>query len=649
MRCVSGCGLVAVLLSVIGLSWQTGRAADFVSHAPARPLPLPSMRPLGEGPSRFVDQGKGDDAADGSLPKPWKTVNASLAKLKPGDTLVLRGGTYYEAVKINVAGTKEAPITVRGYPGELAIIDAGFREFYEDPAHAWEPVEGGAPDEYQSTRSYSEGGGFGNFGDSMLPFQRHMTMADLRSSNELMLPSLTNRSDDPTGIYAGPGSRRDDKTGRIHIRLAHTKLEGLAANAYTGETDPRKLPLVIAGKDEALTIAGAGNIRVQDIVIRGGARQAVKIEKAKNIEFDGLTIYGSNSAMRVGDLTGFRMVNCALRGHSAPWHARFHHKDRSKAGYLFAGSGEDFEIANCEMTDHHDGIQTLNIRGLKFHHNLFENFNDDGIEPGPKVANMRTEVYCNYISQCLSTFTAHGKTVPVDAEPGSGVYVFRNVIDMRKGVYKEPPAQPDPSGAFYAKLPELMLTDHQNPLQQNFYIYQNTFIAGPPAWRNSYAFGWGARTAQTTRRVFNNICVQMSGTPGMVMTASPQDDFQADGNLHWSVQDGPGIKGDLFAKLRQSELAKAGKTAYPAGLVANDLLADPRFVRLVEDPSKGSDLSIGPDSPAIDRGVVLPHSWPDPLRQADKGKPDIGAIPAGVAPWRVGVGGRYTAFGERAP
>jgi hypothetical protein len=45
-------------------------------------------------------------------------------------------------------------------------------------------------------------------------------------------------------------------------------------------------------------------------------------------------------------------------------------------------------------------------------------------------------------------------------------------------------------------------------------------------------------------------------------------------------------------------------------------------------------------------GVSLPGEWPDPLRAADSGAPDAGALPRGAAPWRVGVKGRLTMFGE---
>src|SRR5262249_39669657 len=150
---------------------------------------------------------------------------------------------------------------------------------------------------------------------------------------------LANRSDDPKGIYAGPGTHRDPKTGRIHIRLAHTKLAGLGENGYRGETDPRKLPLVISGDDYALRLHGARHVRIRDLVVRGAKRAAVLIEGGQDVELDGVTLYGSSMALRTSKIKGLRVVHSALRGHAAPWHSRFHHKDRSGAGYLFLAAG----------------------------------------------------------------------------------------------------------------------------------------------------------------------------------------------------------------------------------------------------------------------------------------------------------------------
>src|SRR5262245_20309798 len=102
----------------------------YSSHAPMRPLPVASTYPLEKGPTYFVDAAKGDDKHDGSEARPWKTIQHGVSRLKPGDTLYLRGGTYYEKVRLTRSGTAEAPIVIASYPGELAVLDGGLREFY---------------------------------------------------------------------------------------------------------------------------------------------------------------------------------------------------------------------------------------------------------------------------------------------------------------------------------------------------------------------------------------------------------------------------------------------------------------------------------------------------------------------------------------
>ena len=54
------------------------------SHAPMRPLPVASNRPLAPGPAYYVDPLHGDAAGDGSARKPWKTIGAAVRQLKPG-------------------------------------------------------------------------------------------------------------------------------------------------------------------------------------------------------------------------------------------------------------------------------------------------------------------------------------------------------------------------------------------------------------------------------------------------------------------------------------------------------------------------------------------------------------------------------------
>src|SRR5262249_34031948 len=123
-----------VLLSLLpaGASSAEGDAR-YLSHPPTRPLPAPSTRPEDKGTAYFVDAVRGDDAQDGSKAKPWKTVRHGLKRLKPGETLYLRGGTYYEKVSLTRSGTAEAPIVIASYPGELAVLDGGLSEFLEHP------------------------------------------------------------------------------------------------------------------------------------------------------------------------------------------------------------------------------------------------------------------------------------------------------------------------------------------------------------------------------------------------------------------------------------------------------------------------------------------------------------------------------------
>src|SRR5262249_15619259 len=150
-------GLCLAGAAVAALGSRAGAAAEtpsYRSHAPMRPLPAAQDRALSDGPRLFVDAARGDDGNAGTARAPWKTLAHALRRLKPGDTLYLRGGTYHEKVVLSRSGTAKAPITVASYPGELAVIDGGLREFLDNPATSWEPFQGGAEGEFVSTRTY---------------------------------------------------------------------------------------------------------------------------------------------------------------------------------------------------------------------------------------------------------------------------------------------------------------------------------------------------------------------------------------------------------------------------------------------------------------------------------------------------------------
>ena len=648
--------------------------AKFASHPPTRPLPVPTQRALGDGPTFFVDAAKGDDAADGSRERPWKTVARGAAKLKAGETLCLRGGTYYEHVTVTAAGTAEKPITLRAFPGELVVLDGGLREFFETPDRAWEPCPGGAKGEFRSVKAYPTLGGdathtnvLGNFGDSMVPLHGYRFLGDLRSDNVYW--NLKTNVGDESHIYCGPGLFYDVGTGRIHARLAPTNMKYLPAeDNYQGETDPRKVPLVVAGHQggSPLTLRGARHVRVLDLVVRGSRGPTVEIEACTNIELDGLTVYGGSSCFQVRDTAGLRVLNTACRGIAAPWTFRGSLKYRAIESRLFSAGGwtptwpgnRKFELAYCEFTDSVDGVFVGNVAGVRFHHNLLDNVTDDGLfltagtaydgtTPGGDV-----QVYQNRLSRCLTTFAfgvGHGrqKAVPGGLQTGSGVLVFRNVFDYRRPLLYHQPRGPEQPQEVKSK--GRVASDHGGPAWEPMTIYHNTILADDPA---TYAYGTAGLGDHvnhgTRRRVFNNVVVQMDGLPGRFFPP-PAVDFQADGNLHWSAGKGATFSGDPFAKFRTSKAFVESKARYAPGWGAGDRFADPLFAEFGRDWKAATDLRLRPGSPAIDMGVSLPADWPDPWRQADQGKPDAGAVPLGADVWHVGVRGRLTAFGDDVP
>ena len=70
----------------------------------------------------------GSSSADGSKDHPWNLATAlagGAGRVHAGDTIWVRSGTYYAPFKSTVSGNSSAPVVVRAYPGERAVIDGG--------------------------------------------------------------------------------------------------------------------------------------------------------------------------------------------------------------------------------------------------------------------------------------------------------------------------------------------------------------------------------------------------------------------------------------------------------------------------------------------------------------------------------------------
>jgi hypothetical protein len=679
--------LLAALFHVLFCAVSFGQDPNTAirSHPPMRPLPAPAKSPLPDGPKYYVEPTHGDDRNAGAEQAPWKTLAHALRHLKPGDTLVLRGGTYYEKPSFSKSGEEGKPITLCAHPGELAIIDGGLREFCESPASSWEPLAGGAEGEFVSTKAYPEADArrapqqflpacwepmwgiederpiaIGHFADSMVPLHGYRTAVDLRSTNEFWLKGKKGAAKvEPPGVgmYAGPGLWFNRETGRVHVRLAHTKLAGLGDRAYRGETDPRKLPLVVAlGFGESVArITGVKNLRLRDIAFRGATGSPlVHVYGSENIELDHVTVFGGFPGLLIDACKNIRITHSAFRELAAPWTSRAHMKYRGTATYCIILQNdqplnENIEFANCEFTDGHDFAFFRFAKSLQFHHNFVDNFNDDGLECGPKLREQNIFIWQNRIGAITSPLTQHENykdESPLDYDPKSGEFIYRNVFDLRAGIYRTPPMQADPTGEYLSAEGHL-IGDHGSPIYPVIHFYHNTVLRQTPVFRGYFLFAMGPEAMNHTERdVFNNIFVQMNGLPGANITRRKEAEaLHEGGNLLWGVKEGPAFKGDLFAKFRASPLFQESRKQYEPGWTTNDRLADPKFIKPPVERVVATDLRLQPDSPAVKAGLPVPAEWPDPLRGAGNGPPDIGAIPLGAAAWGVGVEGRIPLFG----
>ncbi len=632
-----------------------------MSHPPLRALPEPTQRPRESGPSFVVDAARGDDSAAGTEQAPWKSLAHALTQLRPGHTLYLRGGVYYEQATIALLGTEDKPITIRSFPGELAILDGSLREFTEEPAKAWEPVADSSIGEFRSRQAYPNlRHVLGSFGDSMVGLQTYFHAQDLRATDELIQAAKPAGEDlkDIDPLYCGPGVWYDRETGYIYCRLAHTHLPEPVAN-YAGPTDPRQAPLILTPfRAVTLLLDGAEHIRLQDVVVRGGGYSTVVLDHARHIEFDNVTVYCGAYGLRAARTGPFKFYRSALFGNVAPWTFR---ADGSKRDYpgrpyrnisrlnthslieIEAGQessvyatpqNDDWEFSYSDFTDAHDGLYFGGIN-VRFHHNVIDGLQDDGIYFSPMYHRYKLlpndpeiHVYENYFGAVLTALAFGG---PHETTRDT-LFIYRNVFDLRGIVQTGRPQEAGaPAGISHGKV----IGDHGSPPWTNSSIYHNTIIAADGARSADMALLSGVKEGYS-RRVFNNILLHHTRLPGFP-TLSPATDIVSDGNLYFAPST-TSTADQLFAKFRKSPAFEASRQRYPEGSTTHSLVADPQLLRLEASGGKPVDYRLKSSSPAINAGVALPEDLPEAPGITDAGQPDIGALPAGAKPFRAGRG-----------
>jgi hypothetical protein len=597
----------------------------------------------GAGTTRYVSV-RGSDDDPGSLSRPWRTITFAASRLRPGDTLLVRGGTYLERPTVAASGTAGAPITIQSYPGESAVIDSGPAGFRTPGNHDWEPVDP-AIGEYRSVRpsepdqayAYVDGvPGYRNGRVALIPYR---SAEAFRSTSDAYV-------DEATPFYAGPGVFYDPADRRVHIRLAKTADLRAAESRYGAvldgdRPDPRRYPILLSSAPSTLVVDGS-NLVVRNLTVNQAKDTIVLSPRAHHVRFDGITAWTGDTAVRADGkgIHHIALTRSRIYGDNPRWVFWSDMKDppapadllRSTAIDLRGGTS-DWEISYSHLRGSAQDLISTNTdeRRIAVHHNRMESCGDDALELEGTRDVGEVRVYENFIGNCLVA-VAPGQESPSFSGP---LYVFRNVVVS----LQDPPVnraqginQWNGGGRFGY---EYLFKQHAG----NTFIYHNTLVL-----LNHDGDGLNLVPAAPAGTVVaNNVAVTVNGAVNGHYPTGPGQ--IVDGNLYWRVNRAGGdalLAGyatvQAFSRATGlerdgvGEVAGRGTDPRFAGFRLDVVRpAAPRWaLRPGSEVLEPADFLLRRGSPAIGAGIAIPDH-PRLGRLPDtRSSRDIGALPYGT-------------------
>jgi hypothetical protein len=682
--------LVAVALVLAGLAQLPAADAVAVPMAPA-------AAPVTPVASYYVDPVKG---VNGELPQygtspdsPWKTVKWAAEKIRKahpvsqaGVELNLRAGVLHNSsVFDTLKGTPERPFVVQPYGGDTMTFDGSEPQLREPGA--WTKVAG-VDNEWVSEplgTLANQRIALGRMTDTRELLIAYSELQDLRATNQsFAVTPLSDprpafgRARDGNGtltetkvpfLYLGPGTYFEwlntfHTQGRVHLRLAPTRLKAPGIRDYPGGTDPTRVA-VANNTGYAANFGAVENAVVRNAVFQNGGNTTLGIgADVRNVTFDRCQVYGTRIGARVNG-QDIHFENCTFDGGLAPWTTRSDVKDtydyedvpgctRNKSGFCTNGlgahshdilvdsNGDRISYVGCTFRRAHDAIQ-LGGRDPVIRRSLFEDLNDEVVQFEDVLANAQLSE--NVFRQVMHPFSFE---VLEKVSPGP-IYFFRNVVDQRvpaRGYRTLVPDAPEP----YIWRHGADLKSPGNPVP-DMHVYQNTFISSHGEDRTSYVnqlFSGmlpdsKARTYHNNVHLVLNLDLALEQVPDLPQAA-------AAGNIWYRFHPNrePVFRAPMFqrgsttyqtlADLHRDVPAWEADSQYVDPQLTN--FSDEYFDHQVEYPN--TDYRPAAGGPADGTGVVLDPSWPDPFRPADGSRPDVGARPVDAPVLTAGVDGLAT-------
>ena len=231
------------------LAWLVALAGVEVAAAATlgNPYEIESTPGQGSGPTLYV-AGNGSDSAAGTANAPLATLEEAIARVQPGGTIIMRGGSYPGAVVNGGYGTASAWVTLRSEPGETVVLQGNPRGviyptlyFYHDSCDEYAPAGSICASAYWRVEGLTIRGPVGGSADSnaVKIDTQHVQIADsvlccavpdvvkiVRTANDAAI--LGNEIyADPAIVAPGNNSQGVDITGADRVRVVGNRFHDL--------------------------------------------------------------------------------------------------------------------------------------------------------------------------------------------------------------------------------------------------------------------------------------------------------------------------------------------------------------------------------------------------------------------------------------
>jgi hypothetical protein len=466
----------------------------------------------------------GSDNNPGTIVAPWKSVRFGVSRLRAGDTLYLRGGTYFESnIRISAMGTRDQPVVIRNYPGETPLIDGSFIEFHRQGNMAWS-VHDSARRVYCSKKVFPGAGRPAEVRGKFLENGKLVTLISYPSMNYLVSDNqyyanqyyATGTNDNPQPRYMGPGIAWDPTTNKICIRLLPVSVEATHGIKFgiPLNLDPSQHAIYIsAGQTKGFwALPGSQHVIVSGVHL---AHHTFDVRGVLvNYTFRNLvSTPGQYSFVLEKGSHDILIDTVVMRHLLPPWLAWTDVKGGEQPGRatrLTGITGEadyyNLEVRHSTFEGVFDGILATGAQhGIRVHHNTFKGVWDDTVQLGSAVYNFEfayNRVYGAGVSH-------HGTGSSL--KPGRK-YIHHNIFDSSRPIlwtrFDPDRLRPLPEQGWRNPIP---LSSHQESGPGSgdpWKIYNNTFIFGSSITGTIGQTLWLSNESRTPHEVYNNIFSQ---------------------------------------------------------------------------------------------------------------------------------------------